>query len=469
MANKEAQAQQIIPKIGLEIHGYLITNEKLFCKCPTDYKKAKVNTNICPICTGCPGSKPMNPNVEALKKALAITLMLECKISEEDLIWQRKHYDWPDLPKGYQDTTSGSYSIPVGKDGEFLGIRIRQVHLEEDPARWDPETGNVDYNRCGMPLVEIVTEPDFKSSKEVREWLAKFLITMAYIKSINKDAGIKADVNVSINLNGKQGERVEVKNVNSTYAIERAIDYEIIRQAEELKKGKVKRETRAFSEKMKVTISMREKEEEADYRFIPDPDLPVIGIDRKIADTIKKSLPETPHSKVKRFVKEYGLNNYESNVLSSDIELANFFEKLLKLGIKPKIAANWVTIELLRILNWNKKRLDEVDIKSEHFAELLELLDKKEITELSAKQLLNKFIPKSFSPKKEAGKISIISDSEDIEKICLGVIKKNPDAVNDYRNGEAKALNFLIGEVMKASKRRADFKTAREILIRTIH
>jgi len=459
----------IKPKIGLEIHGYLITNEKLFCRCPTNYKIVKVNTNVCPVCTGMPGSKPMAPNVEALKKAVAIASMLDCKISEEVMMWQRKHYDWPDLPKGYQDTTSGSYSVPVGKDGEFLGIRIRQVHIEEDPARWDPETGNVDYNRCGMPLVEIVTEPDFEKSKDVREWLAKFLTTMSYIKTLNNDAGIKADVNVSVNADGKQGDRVEIKNVNSTYAIERAIDYEILRQSDELKKGnKIKRETRTFSERDKVTISMREKEQAEDYRFIPDPDLPVIGISTEMAEKILKSLPESPHAKVKRFVKQYKITDYEASVLSSDIELAGFFEKLLKLGIKPKIAATWVTVELLRVLNWNKKMLGDVAIKPEHFADLLKMMEKKEITELSAKNILNKFIPASFSPKKDADKVSRITNREEIEKFCRKIIENNKQAVSDYKNGEAKAISFLIGKVMEATNRRADNNLARQVLIELI-
>jgi len=458
--------EAIKPKIGLEIHGYLLTNEKLFCKSPTNYKTAEVNTNVCPICTGMPGSKPMLPNDEALRKAISIALMLDCKISDELIMWQRKHYDWPDLPKGYQNTTSGSHSIPIGKDGEFLGIRIRQVHIEEDPARWDPETGKVDYNRCGMPLVEIVTEPDFEKSKDVREWLAKFLITMSYIKAVDKDAGIKADVNISVNVDGRQGERVEIKNVNSTYAIERAIDFEIIRQSEELKNKKnIKRETRAFSEKLKVTISMREKEQAEDYRFIPDPDLPVMEIGKETIERIRKALPEAPAAKVKRFIKEYGITDYEANVLSSNIELAEFFEKLLKLNVKPKIAATWATIELLRVLNWNKKSLSEVEIKPEHFAELLKLMESKEITELSAKKLLNKFIPKSFSPKKELKDISRITDRSKIEKICKEVIKKNPQAVKDYKAGEGKALSFLIGKVMESTRRRADINLVREVLV----
>ena len=182
--------------IGLEIHGYLDTKEKLFCNCSTNSEKP--NTSICPICTGQPGSKPMLPNKEAIKKSIQIGLMLSTKINisenEKNLIWQRKHYNWPDLPKGYQNTLSGSYAVPIGENGKFLGVRIRELHLEEDPAAWDPVTGQIDYNRSGLPLIEIVTEPDFTSSEQVADWLKNLIITLSYIKSIKKSSGIKADV-----------------------------------------------------------------------------------------------------------------------------------------------------------------------------------------------------------------------------------------------------------------------------------
>jgi len=187
-------------KIGLEIHGYLLTKEKLFCTCSTPYKQKSTiepNTNICPTCTGQPGAKPMLPNKEAIHDVIKIAAMLGCKINTEKLIWQRKHYSWPDLPKGYQNTMSGSYSIPIGEKGLFQKIGIRCIHLEEDPAAWNPETGEIDYNRSGLPLVEIVTEPDFTSSKQVIEWLKSLVLTLAYIKTLDKEAGIKADVNVS--------------------------------------------------------------------------------------------------------------------------------------------------------------------------------------------------------------------------------------------------------------------------------
>jgi aspartyl-tRNA(Asn)/glutamyl-tRNA(Gln) amidotransferase subunit B len=288
-------------KIGLEIHGYLKTKEKLFCRCAAKYKEeaSKPNTNICPICTAQPGCKPMLPNEEAIRKVIAIGIMLGCKINsapEKKLVWQRKHYDWPDLPKGYQNTISGAYSIPVAENGDYLGIKIRSVHIEEDPASWNPETGQIDYNRAGLPLVEITTEPDFQSSKQVRNWLNELLKTLSYIEAVQKDSGIKADINISI----EGGERVEVKNINSLYSIEKAIDIEIPRQETELKTNKkVKRETRRFDERLKRTISMREKEQTEDYRFIPEPDLPVMLLNSPLIESIKQKLPESYHSKIK--------------------------------------------------------------------------------------------------------------------------------------------------------------------------
>jgi len=457
----------IKPKIGIEIHGYLTTKEKLFCRCSADYKNADANLNTCPVCTGQPGSKPMAPNIEALKKCIAISLMLDCRINPK-ILWQRKHYDWPDLPKGYQNTLSGAYSIPVAETGKFNDIIIRECHLEEDPAKWDPETGKVDYNRCGVPLIEIVTEPDFSSSKQARQWLNQLLVLLSYIKAVDKDAGIKADVNVSVKVNNKQGERVEIKNLNSVYEIEKAIDFEILRQSGLLERNeKVLRETRTYNDGEKSTTAMRSKEESEDYRFIPDPDLPTIDIQKKLIDEIKKSLPESPNSKIQRFISDYNIDENASKVLASNLELAQFFDDVAK-DTNPKLAASWVATELLRILNWNKKELNEVDINSKHFVELLQLIDKKEITELAAKKMLNDFIPKSFSPLSKLKKVAIIDDKEELMNICNEVIKKFPKAVSDYKKGEGKALFFLMGEVMRATQKRADSSMTKNILAKLL-
>jgi len=409
----------------------------------------------------------MNPNEEALKKCLAIALMLDCKINKK-FIWQRKHYSWPDLPKGYQNTVSGAYSIPIAEIGKFNDVIIKECHLEEDPAKWDPATGKIDYNRCGVPLIEIVTEPDFSSAKEVREWLNDLIVMLGYIKAVDVNAGIKADVNVSVRVGDKQGERVEIKNINSMYAIEKAIDFEILRQSALLEKGeKVVRETRTFDDLSKSTIPMRSKEEAEDYRFIPDPDLPTMYLEKTMIDEIKKSLPESPNHKIERFIEDYGIDEKAAKVLASDLELAEFFDKVVNKN-NPKLATAWVTIELLRVLNWNKKSLKEVDIKPEHFTELLNMIESKEITELSAKQILNQFVPKSFSPKKQAKSAGRIDDDKEIEKFCKEAMLKSPAAVSDYQHGNEKALFFLVGEVMKLSERRADNRKTVEILKRLL-
>ena len=449
-------------KIGLEIHGYLQTKEKLFCRClavrHSTKKEIKENTNICPICSGQPGCKPMLPNAEAIKKILQIALMFNCEINKK-IIWQRKHYNWPDLPKGYQDTISGAYAIPNAINGSFHGIRIREVHLEEDPAAWNPETGYIDYNRSGLPLVEIVTEPDFKNPEQVENWLKNLLLTLSYIHALDKNAGIKADVNVSTEKTNFK-ERIEIKNMSSIENIKKAILYEAERQANE----PVVRETRRFDEKTGKTIRMRSKEEAEDYRFIPEPDLPVIKITEKEIKEIKENLPETPEEKLDKLVKKHKINKKKAEILHKNFEIVEFFEEVAE-KISPDFALPWVVIELLRVLNYNKKALDEVNIKPEHFAELLEAVKNKELTELKAKQILNEFIPDSFSIKTRIKKDGMIDDKKEIEEIIKKVLEKNQKAIEDYKQGKKEALNFLLGEVMKTSKKRADFHVAREMLV----
>lgn len=448
-------------KIGIEIHGYLTTKEKLFCDCKNAHKNkdAKPNTFICPICTGQPGSKPMLPNEEAIKKLIQIGLMLNCKINttpEIPLIWWRKHYSWPDLPKGYQNTISGTYANPVGVKGNFLGIGITEVHLEEDPAAWDPETGNIDYNRSGAPLVEIVTDPDFKSSEEVERWLKEMILTMSYIKALDSDAGIKADINISI----PGGERVEIKNMNSLEEIKKAIEFEIKRQEKEPVKS---RQTRQWNTEKQQTILMRTKESHADYRFIKDPDLPIIKLTKLEVDSIKKALPESPMVKLEKIIKKHKISESDAKVLISNIEIVEFFEKVIE-KIDPKFAVPWITTELLGMLNYNKKTMSDVDIKVEHFIHLLNLIQDKKITELKAKDILRGWKEKSSDIKIDS--IAAISDKGEIDKIVEKVIadKQNEKAITDYKAGNTQVLNFLIGAVMKASNKRADYATAKKLL-----
>ena len=447
-------------KIGLEIHGYLQTQEKLFCRCKAErHTSDKPNTNICPICTGQPGCKPMLPNSEAIKKIIQIGLMLGCKINSS-FVWQRKHYDWPDLPKGFQTTISGSYSIPVGEKGNFEKIGITEVHLEEDPASWNPETGCIDYNRSGLPLVEIVTEPDFSNSEEVAEWIKKLLLVLAYIKAVDKNAGLKADVNVSINQKAG-GNRVEIKNISSIEDIKAAIEYEIQRQEKEGTQLETRRWTGEKTEKM------RGKEEAADYRFIPEPDLPIIKLEKTRIDKLKSELPETPQEKLNKLIKKHKIDKKSAEILHRNFELVEFFEKVSE-KISPDFALSWVTIELLRVLNYNKKTLEEVDIKPEHFIELLEAVKSKKITELKAKQILNSFVPKSHSISQELKSSERITNEKEIEKFVLQVLAKNKQACEDFRAGKKESLNFLLGEIMKASNRRADFSASKTILLKLL-
>jgi aspartyl-tRNA(Asn)/glutamyl-tRNA(Gln) amidotransferase subunit B len=447
-------------KIGLEIHGYLKTKKKLFCNCNaiSGVKYSEPNSNICPICTAQPGSKPLLPNEDAIKKSIKIGLILNCKINEE-CVWQRKHYDWPDLPKGFQSTISGTYAKPIGENGSFLGIRIREVHLEEDPAAWNPQTGEIDYNRSGLPLIEIVTEPDFRSSKQVVEWLKQLISTLDYIKIINKKAGIKADVNVSTS-----GERVEVKNVNSLRNIQKTIEYEILRQKDEIP---TIQETRRFDELKGTTKKMRDKEGAEDYRFLFEPDLPKIVLNKRRVLEIKSSLPEMPHEKVKKLISKYKIPENSAEILTKKLEIVEFFEKVVSKG-KLKLALRWVTEELLSVLNYNKKELEDVEIEAEHFLELLELLDKDKITEHQAREILRSWIPKSFFPSKNLEGKEKIVDEEELENFVKEVLKNFPEAVQDYKKGKENALNFLIGQIMKKSKGRADNKIVEKILKRSI-
>ncbi len=444
-------------KIGLEIHGYLLTKKKLFCHCKSEHglKYSKPNTNICPICTGQPGAKPLLPNRSALDKSIKIALILDCKINE-NLIWQRKHYDWPDLPKGYQNTISGSHAVPNAEKGKFLEIDITEVHLEEDPAAWDPKTGKIDYNRSGSPLIEIVTEPQFTNSKQVIEWLKELISALGYIRTIDKTAGLKADVNISV----KGGEKVEIKNINSLKNIEKTIEYEINRQQKDLPKVQ---ETRRYDEEKEVTTKMRSKEQAQDYKFISDPDLPTVKIKKKRIEEIKLSLPETPKTKLEKLIKKYKVGEGYAKILTKKIEIIEFFEKIIEKA-NLKLATRWVIVELLNILNYHKKQLDDVDIKPEHFIELLHLIEKKEITELKAQEILRQFIPKSFSPKQYAKKHLTISNKQEIEKLAIKVIKENKKAVEDYKSGKTWAINFLVGQIMKLTNKRADFNVARKIL-----
>lgn len=449
-------------KIGLEIHGYINTKEKLFCTCKAIYgaKHAKPNTNICPICTGQPGAKPMPPNKDAIDKSLKIAMILSCKTNTLS-VWQRKHYSWPDLPKGYQNTISGPHAVPLGEGGVFQKIRIKECHLEEDPAAWNPVTGEIDYNRSGIPLIEIVTEPDFKNSNQVTHWLRELITTLSYIKTIDKKSGIKADVNISI---GK-GKRIEIKNVNSITNIKNAIESEISRQKKDLPK---EQETRRYDTNKKTTIKMRSKEKTQDYRFVSDPDLQIIKISQKRKKDLEKSIPETPMEKLQKLIKKHKIPRKNAEILTKNIDIIELFEKVIK-KVDSKLAIRWITEELFSVLNYNKKQLENIKLNPIHFIELLRLIEENKISELKAQEILRQWKDKSFSPLKNLKKHGKVSNRKEIEKLVNNAIKENKKAVQDYKSGKTWAINFLIGKIMEVTDKRADYNLTKKILIKKLN
>ncbi len=441
--------------VGLEVHAYLNVGKagsKLFCDCPAQYKEAEPNVNVCPICTGMPGSKPMLPNKAAFDKVIAIGLLLGCTVQKK-LVFQRKHYDYPDLPNGYQRTISGSYSTPVAVKGDYNGMGIWEVHLEEDPAKWDPRTGEVDYNRCGVPLIEIVTAPEQMTVEEVREWLRGLVTLLHYIDALPEGTGIKADVNVNV----EGHPRVEVKNVNSFWSIVRAIEYEVERQKKVLEEEtEVEPETRGWREDQQITVSMRKKEGAKDYRFIPEPDLPMILVNDAWVQTIQKSLPESPDEKTKRFVKEYGLTPQDAGVLTSNLELAALYEAVVNGGIDARFAMKWLRRDVLRLMD--EEHLEHVTLDKEQTIALLFLLQEGAITDVVGRRLLRRLMNERFDVEQEvrASNLGAISDDNELRKLCEEVVRQHPRAVQDFLSGKQQAFDFLVGQVMYQTKGRAD-------------
>ena len=436
-------------KCGLEIHVQLETKSKLFCNCPTNYKEAPANTNICPVCLNQPGAKPFPTNEKALENALMISLMLNCKIEKGTAYFMRKHYDYPDLPSGYQRT-----SIPIGYEGELNGVRIREIHMEEDPGQYKPDKGVVDFNRSGIPLIEIVTEPDMHSPEEARNFLNQLIRVLEYSGGARGEGTMRADVDVSI----EGGNRVEMKNINSIKGAYKALKFEVVRQKNLMKRGiEMKQETRAYLESQMITVSMRSKENADDYRFIPDPDLPPMKIYDNQIEEIKETMPEAPHNKARRFEEEYGLDKETAKVLTSELDLADAFEEVAK-EVDPVFAGNWMREELKRVLTYNKFDFTESGISTEDIVEIINLLQNKEITTKAGQRIVEQMPNNKKSPKEigeELGLIGIVEEDA-VVKAAKQAIDENPKAVNDYKEGQKNSINFLVGQVMRLTKGKAD-------------
>jgi aspartyl-tRNA(Asn)/glutamyl-tRNA(Gln) amidotransferase subunit B len=460
--------------IGLEIHLQLSTESKVFCSCSTKFG-AKPNTQVCPVCLGFPGVLPVL-NKKALEYAIKASLALNCEISSY-IRFDRKNYYYPDLPKNYQIS---QYRLPIGRNGFLMlgdrKIRIRRVHLEEDAGKLihseDGKFSFVDYNRTGVPLLEIVTEPDIKSPQETFDFLNELKTTLRYlgISDCNMEEGsLRCDCNISLKNSGdrKLGVKTELKNMNSFHGVKQALEYEIKRQASILEKGeKVIQETRLWDIKKQKTYGMRTKEEVHDYRYFPEPDLVPYEISSELIGKIKASIPELPSQRRERFIEDFNLSEYDASILVKEKEVANYFEEAVKFYPHPKKICNWLMSELFGILNELKIEFRKLNVSAEEFAFLLKLIDEGKISARIAKDILPVMVKegKSVSSIIEEKELIQITDGEKIQQIVLEVIDESKRAVKDYLEGKEKAIAFLVGKVMQKTKGKANPQLASKIL-----
>ena len=458
--------------MGLEIHIQLMTKTKLFCSTSTDYEDKKPNENTCPICLGFPGTKP-SVNKKALDFGIMVAKALNCQILPR-MFFSRKSYFYPDMSKNFQIS---QYEIPLALNGYLKTlnkkIRIKRIHIEEDPAKLIHVGGGIttanyvlaDYNRSGIPLLEIVTEPDFTSTKEVREFLKKLSSILEHLEvyDSSREGSLRVDANISL----EGGERVEIKNITGFKNVEKALNYEIVRQKSLTRMGlKTERETRHFDAETRSTSTLRKKEVEEDYGYIFEPDLTEIEISKKWIEYLQKRTPELPDQRVERLVKQYGITEYQTKVVVyTDKALADFFEECCKVYAKPKKTIKWMITDLLKCLNWNKLAIRESKVKPKTFIEFLRLIEDEKITERLGKEIIKEYVMTGKSPKKiikEKGLALIEKDK--LIKAIKSVIKTNPQAVKDYKAGEKKAIEYLIGQVLRKIKARADPNKIRKLI-----
>ena len=456
--------------IGLEVHAELSTKTKIFCSCPTEFG-GNPNIHTCPICMAMPGSLPVL-NEKVVEYAVKAGLATNCEISRNSKN-DRKNYFYPDLPKSYQISqfdkplcTNGYIEIDV--DGEKKKIGLTRIHIEEDAGKLnhDDLSGDslVDLNRAGVPLIEIVSEPDLRSTEEVDKYLKKLKSILEYIEVSDckmQEGSFRADVNVSVRKKGatKFGTRTEMKNMNSFRSITRAIEYEVDRQIEVLENGgKIYQETLRWDDISGKTFSMRSKEEAQDYRYFPEPDLVAIKLSEEYIENIKNNLPELPESRKERYLNDYKLSEKDANIITASKYLSNLFEEAAKLSGNYKTVNNLIISDISRILNEKEMDASQIPFTSENLAELVRLIDKGEVSSSIAKKVLEELFESPKSPKDiivEKG-LSQISDEGAILQIVDKVLEANPQSVSDFKAGKDRALGFLVGQAMKETKGKAN-------------
>jgi aspartyl-tRNA(Asn)/glutamyl-tRNA(Gln) amidotransferase subunit B len=461
--------------IGLEIHVQLNTQTKLFCGCKS-YGDDEPNSRCCQICLGHPGTRPVL-NKKALEFASKFCLAVGSKIAPE-LIFSRKSYFYPDMSKNFQIT---QFEEPIGVGGKIKlksgqEINLIRAHMEEDPASISyPLTMTnssyclINYNRSGNPLIEIVTEPELTSPDEARDFLNRLITILSYLKIFDINKGIiKADANISIKESGYT--RVEIKNITGFKELEKALVSEVERQKQTVSEGKkIRLETRGWDSASNTTHLMRVKETEADYGYIIEPDLSTVDISDGFLDELKKGIPELAHQKAERFIKEMGVGEIDADVMAMELELAELFEKVAQ-KIDPKLAAKWMRKELLRVLNYNKKNIAQIEFDEKQLIELLEMVESNKISDTTAQKIMEELMEKQFSPKEyvEKNKLEQITDDSELREVCEKVISENSKAVEDFKAGGEKSLNFLVGQVMRLTKGKASPQVVSKIMMELI-
>ncbi len=472
--------------IGLEIHCELKTKTKIFCGCATGFG-ADENTHVCPVCLGLPGVLP-TVNKRVVEFAIKAGLATNCEINRYSK-FDRKNYYYPDLPKNWQ---TAQYDLPICKngwvdidvDGEKRRIRLTRIHMEEDAGKLvhsgttikDSATSDVDYNRTGVPLLEIVSEPDLRSSEEARAYMEKIKAIMEYIDVSNcrmEEGNLRADVNVSLRPVGTKelGTRTEMKNINSFKGLVDAIDYEIERQTEVLEDGgHVVQETRTWDPARGITLSMRSKENAHDYRYMPEPDLPPIVTSEETIEKYRKELPELPDARRARYEKDYGLSDYDAGIITSTRAMAEYYDAVVAAGADPKLAANWIMGDLAKQLNEESLDITQSPVDAQRLGAMIKLIMANTISGKIAKKVFKEMWTSSDDPEKivkDKGLVQI-TDVSAIEGVVDEVIAKNPKAVEEYKGGKKKAIGALVGQVMKATKGKANPQMVNQLLAKKL-
>lgn len=464
--------------IGLEVHSELATKSKIYCTCTTEFG-GEPNTHCCPICTGMPGVLPvLNKNVVeyAVKAGLATNCEI-AKYSKQD----RKNYFYPDLPKAYQ---TSQYDLPlcnhgyidIETGGTSKRIGITRIHIEEDAGKlmhdeWDTGT-MVDYNRCGVPLIEIVSEPDMRSAEEVKAYLEKLKAILEYTEVSDckmQEGSLRADVNLSVRPWGQKefGTRTEMKNLNSFKGIIRAIEAESARQIKEIEAGRVIiQETRRWDDNKGYSYAMRSKEEAHDYRYFPEPDLVPIVLEESWIEGVRETLPELPEAKNKRFIEEFGLPAYDANMLTTSKVLAKFFEDAVTQSKNAKAVSNWIMGDLMKILKERGMEVEEIPFPAAHLAKMIAMIDKGTISGTIAKKVFERMFESQKDPEvivKEEG-LEVVSDEGALVEVVRKILEANPQSITDYKSGKDKAFGFLVGQAMKETKGKASPQVINKIL-----